>query len=270
MTLLISPADLAADPPALVSFDCRFSLLDSEAGRRQFDAGHIPGARYADLEQDFSSAPGEGGRHPLPDRSDLVERMRTWGVNSDSNIVCYDQNAGAIAGRLWWLVRWLGHAKVSVLDGGLDAWIAGGFETDIEKVSPAPGNFTSGPALTRVCTADALPDSKIKLLDARDGARFRGESEPIDPVAGHIPGAICAPFADNMLDGRFLAPDALEARFKKLNVDRNVDTVCYCGSGVTATHNILALLLAGYPEPVLYAGSWSDWITDRVRPIETG
>lgn len=267
--MLISPEELAADSSCVI-FDCRFSLMDSEAGRRDYESGHIPGARYADLERDLSAAPGKGGRHPLPDRSELVERIRAWGVSNDSKVVCYDQNVGAVAGRLWWLVRWLGHANVCVLDGGLDAWLAAGFETNAEMVSPTRGDFTSGPSLTRICTAAALPDSKIKLLDARDAARFSGESEPIDPVAGHIPGAICAPFADNLADGKFLAPDALKARFRDLKVEPEIDAVCYCGSGVTATHNILALLLAGYPEPILYPGSWSEWITDRDRPIETG
>lgn len=270
MTHLISAEDLAADAKSYLIFDCRFSLMDSEAGHREYETQHIPGAHYADLGRDLSAAPGDGGRHPLPDRSGLVSRMRAWGVSSDSKLVCYDQNAGAVAGRLWWLVRWLGHTNVCVLDGGLDAWITAGFETNSETVSPAPGDFTAGPALTRICTADALPNSKMMLLDARDAARFTGESEPIDPVAGHIPGAICASFADNLTAGKFLSPAALEARFQDLKVDNEIDTVCYCGSGVTATHNILALLLAGYPEPALYPGSWSEWITDPERPIETG
>jgi thiosulfate/3-mercaptopyruvate sulfurtransferase len=266
--LLISSEELAADSAAII-FDCRFSLEDSEAGRREYDAGHIPRARYADLERDLSNMDGKGGRHPLPEKDKLVERLRAWGVNRESKIVCYDQNSGAVAGRLWWLVRWLGHADVCVLDGGLDAWIAAGFATDTEAVAPTRGNFAPGPALTRTCAADDLGDSNVTLIDARDQARFNGEFEPIDPVAGHIPGALCAPFSENLSAGRFLAPEALEARFRKLGVEPKAAAVCYCGSGVTATHNILALLLAGYPEPALYAGSWSDWISDPKRPIET-
>lgn len=268
MELLITPQELAGDA-ACVVFDCRYSLSDADAGWRDYEAGHIPGARYADLEKDLSSIGGEGGRHPLPDRSELVERLKTWGVDNDARVVCYDQNAGAFAGRLWWLVRWLGHENVAVLDGGLDAWLAAGYAVDTDVANPSPGDFTAREALTRSCNADALPDSGVKLLDARDAARFRGENEPIDPVAGHIPGAICAPFTDNLHEGRFKSPGALKARFRELAIDDETEAVCYCGSGVTATHNILALLLAGFPEPVLYAGSWSDWITDPSRPIET-
>jgi thiosulfate/3-mercaptopyruvate sulfurtransferase len=267
---LISAEALRADPSAVV-FDCRFSLFDSEQGRREYESGHIPGARYADLERDLSSTPGAtGGRHPLPDRKQFAERLRDWGVSRDSRIVCYDQNSGAVAGRLWWLVRWLGHGNVCLLDGGLDAWTAVGFETDTTAASPERGNFAAGAALTRLCSGEDLTGASVNLLDARDSARFRGEAEPIDPIAGHIPGARCAPFTENLEQGRFKTADALKSRFEALGLDSALDTVCYCGSGVTATHNILALLLAGYSEPILYAGSWSDWITDAARPIETG
>lgn len=267
---LISPHELAATSGSVV-FDCRFSLTDRDAGRALYEAGHIPGARYADLERDLSAAPrreaGRGCRHPLPDRGELAERLRGWGVNSDSAVVCYDQNSCAIAGRLWWLVRWLGHADVRVLDGGLDAWVAAGYEMETDEPSPTPGNVVEGPALTRACTAAEIPDSGAQILDARDPVRFRGESEPFDAVAGHIPGAISAPFADNLAAGRFKSADELRARFRELGVDPANDTICYCGSGVTATHDILALLLAGFPEPILYAGSWSDWISDPKREI---
>jgi thiosulfate/3-mercaptopyruvate sulfurtransferase len=269
---LITPEALAAARDALV-IDCRFSLTDSEAGRRGYAAGHIPGARYADLERDLSGPRepgGAGGRHPLPDREALCERLRSWGVDNRSSVVCYDQSSGAVAGRLWWLMRWLGHADVRVLDGGLDAWIAAGFETETAEPAPARGNFEARLPLTRTRSADDLPDSDIELLDARDAARFRGESEPFDPVAGHIPGAICAPFTENLEAGRFKSADQLERRFLELGVDPARDTVCYCGSGVTATHHVLALLIAGFPEPALYAGSWSDWISDPDRPIATG
>jgi thiosulfate/3-mercaptopyruvate sulfurtransferase len=269
VALLISAEALRADTSCIV-FDCRFSLFDAEQGRREYLSSHIPGARYADLEHDLSSAPGGGGRHPLPDRDDLAKNLRTWGVSNDSRIVCYDQSNGAVAGRMWWLIRWLGHADVSLLDGGLDAWIAAGYETDAKPVTPAAGDFTPGAPLTKLCSAEELAGATVNLLDARDAARFRGESEPIDPVAGHIPGAVCASFSENLVGGRFKSPDALRARFDALNINPEIETVCYCGSGVTATHNILALLLAGYPEPVLYAGSWSDWISVPGRPIETG
>ena len=233
----------------------------------------FPGARYADLERDLSSRPGPngaGGRHPLPDRDELAERMRAWGVDDDSLVVCYDQNSGAFAGRLWWLTRWLGHANVRLLDGGLDSWIAAGRAIEKTEISPAAGSFHARPPLTRICRAEDVSQGSMLLLDARDAARYRGESEPIDAVAGHIPGAVCAPFTENLDAGQFRSPEDLAARFTDLGADRGIDTVCYCGSGVTATHNILALLLAGFPEPVLYPGSWSDWITDAERPIESG
>jgi thiosulfate/3-mercaptopyruvate sulfurtransferase len=270
--LLISAESLAAAPGCIV-FDCRFSLTDRDAGRRDYEAGHIPGARYADLESDLSAPAhpsGHGGRHPLPDRAWLGERLRSWGVDNDSPIVCYDQNSGAVAGRFWWLVRWLGHADVRLLDGGLDAWLAAGYETATQEPSPARGDFAVRAPLTKLSEPDDLDAAGRNLLDARDAVRFRGESEPFDRIAGHIPGAISAPLGGNLEGGRFKSPGALEARFRELGVDRARETVCYCGSGVTATHDILALLLAGHPEPSLYAGSWSDWISDPERPIATG
>ena len=266
---LLSPEALSADP-SIVVFDCRFSLADADAGRRAYDAGHIPGARFADLEQDLSGPPGRGGRHPLPDRDALAESLRAWGVDDDTMIACYDDSSGAVAGRFWWLVRWLGHERVALLDGGLAAWIAAGFGTDADRVEPAPGNFTAREALTRCCSAEDLEHGAGQLLDARESVRFRGESEPIDTVAGHIPGAVCAPFAENLADGKLKSPDALRARFRALDVDAGSDIVCYCGSGVTAAHNILALLVAGFAEPALYPGSWSGWITDPERPVATG
>ena len=271
MQVLIAPAELAADKTRIV-FDCRFSLLDKPAGQRSWEAGHIPGARFADLERDLSAPAGKGGRHPLPDRDALAARFRAWGVNNDSQLVCYDQASGALAGRFWWLARWLGHDAVRVLDGGLDAWIAAGLPTDREAVAPAPGNFRPRTPLTRVASiADvigaAAPGTNRKLLDARETARYRGEQESIDPVAGHIPGAISAPFSENLAAGRFKSPGELRARFAALGIDPKQEIVSYCGSGVTATHNILALKLAGFPEPALYPGSWSEWITDPARPV---
>lgn len=266
MRLLITPEDLVVDTAAIV-FDCRFSLADPEAGHRLYATAHIPGALYADLEKDLSSPSGAGGRHPLPDPDALAERFREWGVDNDSLLVCYDQNSGAVAGRFWWLARWLGHAEVAVLDGGLDAWLAAGLPTDTAEATPARGHFEPGLPLTRTCTAEDLGATSLKLLDAREAARYRGESEPIDPVAGHIPGAISAPFADNLADGRFKPPAVLRKHFEALGVNPDMDTACYCGSGVTATHDIIALMLAGFPEPRLYPGSWSEWITDPGRPI---
>ena len=266
--MLITPQQLAANDSCIV-FDCRFALMDKHAGRRDYDAAHIPNARYADLEKDLSSPGGSGGRHPLPDRDALAGRLRDWGVNRNSTIACYDQNNSAMACRFWWLVRWLGHADVHVLDGGLDAWLAAGLATDNNPVEFSRGDFVAGTPLTRTREAGDLLSSGAKLLDAREAHRFCGESEPIDPVAGHIPGAICAPFLDNLDASQFRDAAALAERFGALGLNKKDDIVCYCGSGVTATHNIFALLQAGYPEPALYPGSWSEWITDPARPIAT-
>jgi len=267
--MLISPVELAAHPDTVV-FDCRFALLDKRAGRRSYEAAHIPGARFADLEQDLSAPGGAGGRHPLPERESLAAKLRAWGVNNDSSIVCYDQNIGAMACRFWWLIRWLGHSDVRVLDGGLDAWLAAGLPTNAAPAMPSPGNFEARAPLTRTRSAELLPDAGVRLLDAREPHRYRGESEPIDAVAGHIPGALSVPFTDNLDNARFLEPAALAKRFANLGLAPGDDIVCYCGSGVTATHNVFALIRAGYPEPALYPGSWSEWITDPARPIATG
>ena len=266
MSVLISPTALADDKDCIV-FDCRFSLMDKNAGRQAYIAGHIPGARFVDLERDLSSTPGAGGRHPLPDPAALAARLRSLGVNDDSRLVCYDQNSGAVAGRFWWLVRWLGHADVRILDGGLDAWVAAGLPVDAKGVHPVPGHFSLRTPLTRTVTAEQILDDPATLLDAREAARYRGEVEPIDPVAGHIPGAISAPFADNLEDGRFKSSAALRERFAALGIDDDSAVACYCGSGVTAAHNIAAMLIAGFPEPALYPGSWSEWIADAGRPV---
>ncbi len=268
MNLLITPQELANNLDAMV-FDCRFALLDKEIGYQQYQESHVPGAQYADLEKHLSAPAGEGGRHPLPSHLAFLMQVRQWGISNDSQVVCYDANNGAFAGRLWWLLRWLGHEKVAVLDGGFDAWLAAGLPTEQETKSYPASNFEPGPALTRIVEAQELPDSSRVLIDARDQKRFDGEEEPIDPVAGHIPGAVCAPFTENFSNGSFRSAEELRGRFADLGVTNESDVVCYCGSGVTATHNILAMLVAGYEEPALYPGSWSGWITDPDRPIET-
>lgn len=268
MNLLVTPRELANLPDAMV-FDCRFALTDKEIGHQQYRQGHIPGAQYADLEKHLSAPPGDGGRHPLPSHVAFLMQVREWGIRNDSPVVCYDANNGAFAGRLWWLLRWLGHADVAVLDGGMDAWLAAGLPTEQVVRSFPASNFEPGPTLTRTAEVQELLSGNRTLIDARDEKRFRGEEEPIDPVAGHIPGALCAPFAGNLVDGKFKSPEDLATRFSGLGVSEKSDIVCYCGSGVTATHNILALLLAGYDEPALYPGSWSGWITDPARPVET-
>ncbi len=271
MGLLITAKELSNQQACHV-FDCSFSLTDPAAGRAQYDNGHIPGAHYADLDRDLSAEAGSEGRHPLPGREQFAERLRAFGVNRDSTIICYDQNVGAYAARLWWMIRWLGHEDVYVLDGGIQAWQAEGLPITTTSVAASRGNFAIRDPLTRVRNADELLETNSTLIDAREENRYLGLEEPIDPIAGHIPGAVCAPFIENLNDGLFQKPAELRARFKDLIPDNQFsnELICYCGSGVTATHNILALMLAGFEEPALYPGSWSGWITDPDRPIATG
>lgn len=261
-TTLIDAATVAADPGACRILDCRARLDDPEFGARAYAAGHIPGSHYASLERHFSAPPGTGGRHPLPDAERLRDSFRAWGISDDDQIVVYDDSGGAFAARAWWCARWLGHRRVAVLDGGLQAW-----DGPLSQAQPVvePGTFSIRPPLTRTIDATALLQglSTATLVDARNRARFEGREEPIDPVAGHIPGAQCLPFQENLDDsGRFRPAAALAERFAGLPED----TVCYCGSGVTAAHNVLAMRIAGRAEPILYPGSWSEWIRDPARP----
>ncbi len=252
-------------------FDCRAHLGDVNQGYQDYQAGHIPGAQHADLDQHLSSAnTGTTGRHPLPDRSELAEQFRQWGINADQPLICYDAAGGQYAARFWWLARWLGHNNVQVLDGGLAAWQAAGFTTNTETPNYPQGNFEARTPLTRICEVTRVLDPGNHLIDARDAARFRGEVEPIDPVAGHIPGAICVPFSENLEQDRFRSPASLLSRFRAAGIEDSERLVCYCGSGVTATHNIFAMMLAGLHEPALYPGSWSEWVSDPERPIATG
>lgn len=257
-----------------VILDCRFALGDPSTGRRQYLESHIPGARYADLDRHLSGpvVAGVSGRHPLPSRRLLSRRFRAWGIDPGDQIVAYDQADGAFAARLWWLARWLGHAAVAVLDGGFRAWQEADLPTASNTSDPPPtGRFRAQRPLTRTADADTVLGAVRRhgtLLDARGRERFRGEVEPIDPVAGHIPGATCLPFGDNVdARGHWRDRRALAQRFRAAEGD---DTICYCGSGVTATHNILAMVHAGLTEPALYPGSWSEWICDPTRPIARG
>lgn len=268
MGLLISSETLASTSHAMI-YDCRSHLRNFSQGKKDFDSGHIPGAQHADLDQHLAAAPGNGGRQPLPEREVLTDQFQQWGINPTTRIVCYHQNNGAFAARLWWLCRWLGHDEVFVLDGSLDGWIQQEHSVSTLQGIYPPGYFASKAALTNICNVADLLGSSNSLLDARDSARYRGEVGSIDPVAGHIPGAISAPFSDNMSEGYFKPATVLKQQFETLGLTSESPLVCYCGSGVTAIHNVLALLLAGYPEPSLYPGSWSEWITDPNRPIET-
>jgi thiosulfate/3-mercaptopyruvate sulfurtransferase len=265
------------DDAAWRVFDCRFSLADPAAGRNAYRSSHVPGALYADIDEDLSGPriPGVTGRHPLPDRSEWIARVEEWGLMPHMQAVLYDDSGGAFAARMWWMLRWIGHADAAVLDGSWRAWVEAGLPvTDAAPPAPAraPSSYAERASLTRLAAADDIDGTRQRLLDARDGPRFRGEREPIDPIAGHIPGAKCAPSSENLDDrGLFVPKAALRERFERL-VGRPGETnvVCYCGSGITAAHNVLALVHAGFDEPALYAGSWSEWITDSRRGIEIG
>ncbi|MGN2405525.1 sulfurtransferase [Pseudomonas syringae] len=278
---LIGPEQLAArqQTPGLVILDCRSALEDPDYGQRSYAQGHIEGARFADLNRDLSSpvVKGRTGRHPLPDADTLVERLRLWGISNDSDIVLYDDGPGMYAARAWWLLAWLGKREgVYLLDGGLKAWHAAGLPLSLDAPGGEPGDFTGEPDMSLVLSASRLQGRlgrpEMTLIDARAEARFRGEVEPIDPVAGHIPGAQCVAFNENLgPDGRFLPPEQLKQRFaEKLQGQPAESLVSYCGSGVTACHNLFALCLAGYPLGTLYAGSWSEWIVDPEREVATG
>lgn len=258
-------------------FDCRCSPADPTVGRKQYLAGHIPGARHADLDRVLAARPTAAtGRHPLPDRDELIAWLGAEGVGEDTQVVVYDDSGGAFAARLWWLLRWLGHAVVAVLDGGLTAWReAGGELQEGEAAVPAVTKFRARDSLVKVLEAAEVlaivrGEQPGTLMDARAAPRYRGEEEPIDPVAGHIPGALSRPFADNLDEnGRFRSPAALRERFAVV-AEESSGAVSYCGSGVTACHNLLALEHAGLHGARLYAGSWSEWVRDPARPVARG
>ena len=275
---LISAAELARElgNRNWVIFDCRFNLKESQAGWQSYQYGHIPGARYAHLGHDLSGpvAP-EAGRHPLPEPQEFAKKLGAWGVDSTKQVVAYDDASGAIAGRLWWLLCWLGHEAVAVLDGGLQQWQQEGYPLTTMLPELRPTHFEARVHPTMAVTAEDVEHASLLgyvLLDARAAERFRGELEIIDPVAGHIPGAKNHPYSQNLDDqGKFLSPQALASAFKKqIGKTPPEQIVCMCGSGVTACQNLLALKHAGFHGARLYPGSWSEWITDRTRPIATG
>ncbi len=273
---LIAPESL----PGLASpviLDCRFDLADPGKGRRMYAEGHLPGAGFADLDLDLSSPIGPlTGRHPLPDTAKLAEQLGAWGIGADTPVVVYDDQGGAFAARLWWLLRWLGHRDVRLLDGGIQAWITAGGTLTAEVPHPARRRFEPRPdPRAWVSTTDLvrlLASGRIQVIDARAPARFRGESEPIDPVAGHIPGALNLPLQGNLgEDGRFLPAQLLRERFLAAIGTRDPREVAHsCGSGVNACHNLLAMEIAGLAGSRLYAGSWSEWIRSPDRPVAVG
>jgi thiosulfate/3-mercaptopyruvate sulfurtransferase len=266
-------AALRADGrPALL--DVRWEL-GGPPGRDGYAAGHIPGAVYVDLERELAGPPGEGGRHPSPAEGDFQAAMRRAGVAGDRAVVVYDAGNAIAAARAWWLLRYFGHPDVRVLDGGLSAWLAAGLEVerDIPGEAPMPGDFVAragGMPLLDAGGAGAVARAGV-LIDARAPERYRGEHEPIDPVAGHIPGAVNLPSTEliSASTGRSLSAEALRERFAGVGVRDGVDVGAYCGSGVTAAHEVLALELAGFVG-ALYVGSWSEWIRNPERPVATG
>lgn len=261
--------------PDWVLIDCRFSLADPAAGQRAYLDDHLPGARYADLERDLSAPVTPAtGRHPLPDPPSLARRFGEWGIGPETQVVVYDDVGGGFAARLWWSLRWLGHEAVAVLDGGIDAWRAAGHPLSREEPQPLRTVFeprVSEEVVTAASVERAQSEGRV-LIDARSAERFRGEQEPIDPVAGRIPGAVSAPTDGNLgPDGRFLAPERLRERFQALLDGADASAaVHYCGSGVTACHNLLAMEHAGLHGSRLYPGSWSEWIRDASRPVARG
>ncbi|TWT76819.1 3-mercaptopyruvate sulfurtransferase [Posidoniimonas polymericola] len=278
-TTLLSPADAAAGVGRAdwVFVDCRFALADPEAGRNRYAQGHIPGAVYAHLDDDLSSPIAEtSGRHPLPTPEELAAKLGNWGIGQGVQVVAYDDAGGAFAARLWWLLKWLGHELAAVLDGGYPAWQAASLPTSTEPARPAPAMFAAQPDnalwLDAAAVQKAVDSGGAALLDARGAARYRGDEEPVDPVAGHVPGAINTPFAENLTaDGAMRPAEELHARFAPIAAGTGEGGVVHmCGSGVTACHNALAMAAVGLPMGRLYAGSWSEWIRDPDRPVAKG
>ena len=273
---LISAAELQvlqAAPAPLVLLDCGFDLADTTAGERAHAAGHLPEAQYVHLDRDLSGLKtGHNGRHPLPELAALATRAGARGIAPGVQVVSHDEHGGVYAARAWWLLRWLGHADVAVLDGGRGAWLAGGGTLVSTKSAPStkPPYPATVPAMATVDAATLQTQlGHVALLDARAAERFRGEVEPLDPVAGHIPGATCRFFKLNLAaDGRFKAPAQLREEFLALGTDAGV--VHQCGSGVTACHNLLAMAHAGLNPGALYPGSWSEWCSDLTRPVARG
>lgn len=276
---LVSVSDLAAhlDDAGWVVCDCRHDLVDTEAGRRAYLESHLPGARFIRLDEDLSGARnGRNGRHPLPDPERVAARLGACGIGNNTQVVGYDASGGTYAARLWWILRWLGHEAAAVLDGGWNAWTEAGQPVTTEIPAVTPARFAPRHRRDASCdaatVAAALGKALPLLIDARSADRFRGENETLDPVAGHIPGALNRFFRHNLgTDGRFKPAAALRAEFEEaLGAATPCDVIHYCGSGVSACHNLLAMEIAGLAGSRLYPGSWSEWVADRSRPVATG
>jgi thiosulfate/3-mercaptopyruvate sulfurtransferase len=274
-TTLIAAADLAshlADPGWAV-VDCRFDLANTGWGEEQYRAAHLPGAVYAHLDRDLSGPKtGKNGRHPLPDVEQFKARLGVWGIGPGVQVVAYDQSSGMWASRLWWLLRYLGHEAAAVLDGGFAKWSREGRPTRAGEEQRAPATFVGAPRAPLQVSADEVErlraDPAYRLIDSRAPERYRGETEPLDPVAGHIPGALNLYNLSNVnADGTFLAPEQLRAKFLALLGDAPPsNVVAYCGSGVAAAHNVLAMEIGGLSGARIYPGSWSEWCSEPGRP----
>lgn len=259
--------------PDWVIVDCQYDLADKNAGYRYYLAGHIPGAVYAGLHKDLSGSQPvtDCGRHPVPSTEELEEKFSAMGIENRSQVVVYDRSGGAYAARLWWLLHYAGHDRAAVLDGGLDAWTQAGYELEAKQPRAVAGNFKAVIDTGRLVRVHEVP-TVPRLIDSRAPKRYSGETEPLDRVGGHIPGALNRYWKDNLDEqGKFLPPDSLRPALGGIYGDAQPEGVTfYCGSGVTACHNLLAAVHAGYPLPKLYAGSWSEWCSDPARPVAVG
>lgn len=276
-TTLIPAEELAAMIDRCVVVDCRHDLTDPAAGRRAYDEGHLPGAHFLSLDKDLSGPrTGRNGRHPLPDREAFRARLEAIGLGDDAQLVAYDAHGGSFAARLWWMARWAGHLAAAVLDGGIDAWRAAGYPVSREPAVARAGRLSPRPSRVRAVDAGALARhlgaGDWTVVDARAAARYAGQVEPLDPVAGHIPGALNRPFQSNLRpDGRFKPAPVLRAEFEALLGGRAAHRVVHqCGSGVSALANLVAMEHAGLEGSMLYPGSWSEWVADPARPVATG
>ena len=273
---LVAVADLALhlQDPRWIVCDCRHDLTNYESGRHAYQKSHIPGARFMHLDQDLSGPKtGVNGRHPLPHPVTFTLRLAALGIDNSKQVVAYDSSGGVYASRLWWMLRWVGHTNVAVLDGGIEAWVKAGHMVSDALPAITPSRYNPNPApqlaVDANLVASNLDHQKLRVMDARSPDRFRGENETLDPVAGHIPGALNRFFKNNLAtDGLFKPATALRQEFMSTLEERAPDSVVHqCGSGVTACHNLLAMEIAGLSGSRLYPGSWSEWVSDRKRPV---
>ena len=257
-------------------FDCRFSLSNPTEGETKFNQAHLPTAQFVNMDKDLASAiTPKTGRHPLPDPEVFIQKLQSWGVSNSSQVICYDDLSGAFAARMWWLLKWLGHDDVAVLDGGIDKWNERDLPLETDVHTRTEGTFSGQASHNMWVKVDYVQQqltlSKINLIDARTKERFTADDSKTDPVPGHVPGAMSYPFSENLSkQGVFLSKSELSERFVNLYADEQKEVISMCGSGITACHNLLAMRVAGLPMARLYAGSWSEWIKEKSRPVAIG